>query len=901
MGQRDDEDRGTTTDRARVRPPRPPRSLPAIPASRRLALARAAPTTRKPLLTTHPSARPQARLLRPSTFLASPSTAAPSIPANRRRWPPRAPRARRARALVLPVAAFGAPKRDARELTPDRGSGGKNARASSSSSSRGGAPEPAHPRENAAPLAIASGALVVAGALVARKFARDAADDRRDRLSLVPASTATGEPAFADPSAAPDSVSDAAPSSAPSSAPVSLASLGDDAMSSFAAMEGRRREGEALAAALEEKRAELESLAAEIDAFEATLKSGGKKKKTTAIETTTLGTKTPIETTNDDAPSGVETSAGSASSSSAAASFANDEWWDIDIDERNYRAAPPRRASREDDTLAEKRRLSRRKQRLTYFRNNSSVRRGSPRRVETTEADLRRRLKIGAPPGSRVFDSREIGSAAYGLALAALCREQNLAEVRGEGTFSDVYATSPPPPAAPAARLGEWAFRGDGAVASDGVKFSVATREDADRAALDGAVIKCSVPFPGVIAGRRVGDGLGIGEVEARVLSELPRHPNVVRLLAAFLSEERNESYLLLGDAGANLHAMRERGEVSPRDVRRHARSVFAALAHCHAHGVVHRDVKGGNILVREAREEGEDGDGESVAVLIDFGVARRVASVDAEPAHRYGTPGYQAPELLMSDMSASERDASRYQKVDVFAMGCTLFFLCVGKELYGATGEEGEGLGARTKTKARAQATQAAMEEAMDDGGLFSAEPNLRDREAGLEEEMVVRRRRDDRADDAATPPDARDALSFGAAAATLNPMFAAALGRKAAMAEAEAEQSEEDLDMLMLEAMAEFPGYEPRDADERAYVEANYGGRACPPPAPPHRESLAAFVRRKLCPRQPPGFASLVAACLSRNPEERPTAAEALNWPGAWVQLDADADETRRRARSR
>ena len=682
---------------------------------------------------------------------------------------------------------------------------------------------------------------------------------------------------------------------------MSLASLGDDAMSSFAAMEGRRREGEALAAALEEKRAELESLAAEIDAFEATLKSGGKKKKTTAIETTTLGTKTPIETTNDDAPSGVETSAGSASSSSAAASFANDEWWDIDIDERNYRAAPPRRASREDDTLAEKRRLSRRKQRLTYFRNNSSVRRGSPRRVETTEADLLRRLKIGAPPGSRVFDSREIGSAAYGLALAALCREQNLAEVRGEGTFSDVYATSPPPPAAPAARLGEWAFRGDGAIASDDVKFSVATREDADRAALDGAVIKCSVPFPGVIAGRRVGDGLGIGEVEARVLSELPRHPNVVRLLAAFLSEERNESYLLLGDAGANLHAMRERGEVSPRDVRRHARSVFAALAHCHAHGVVHRDVKGGNILVREAREEGEDGDGESVAVLIDFGVARRVASVDAEPAHRYGTPGYQAPELLMSDMSASERDASRYQKVDVFAMGCTLFFLCVGKELYGATGEEGEGLGARTKTKARAQATQAAMEEAMDDGGLFSAEPNLRDREAGLEEEMVVRRRRDDRADDAATPPDARDALSFGAAAATLNPMFAAALGRKAAMAEAEAEQSEEDLDMLMLEAMAEFPGYEPRDADERAYVEANYGGRACPPPAPPHRESLAAFVRRKLCPRQPPGFASLVAACLSRNPEERPTAAEALNWPGAWVQLDADADETRRRARSR
>ena len=51
---------------------------------------------------------------------------------------------------------------------------------------------------------------------------------------------------------------------------------------------------------------------------------------------------------------------------------------------------------------------------------------------------------------------------------------------------------------------------------------------------------------------------------------------------------------LLLADAGANLHAMRERGEVSPRDVRAHARATFRALAHCHANGVVHRDVKGG-------------------------------------------------------------------------------------------------------------------------------------------------------------------------------------------------------------------------------------------------------------------------------------------------------------------
>ena len=40
-----------------------------------------------------------------------------------------------------------------------------------------------------------------------------------------------------------------------------------------------------------------------------------------------------------------------------------------------------------------------------------------------------------------MFDSRELGAATYGMALAALCREQNLSVLEGEGTFSDVYAT----------------------------------------------------------------------------------------------------------------------------------------------------------------------------------------------------------------------------------------------------------------------------------------------------------------------------------------------------------------------------------------------------------------------------------------------------------------------------
>ena len=81
-------------------------------------------------------------------------------------------------------------------------------------------------------------------------------------------------------------------------------------------------------------------------------------------------------------------------------------------------------------------------------------------------------------------------------------------------------------------------------------------------------MIKCSTPFPGVVNGGRRATGWRAGETEALVLASPRGTRTAVRLLAAFLSRERNESYLLLADAGANLHAMRERGEVSPRDVR---------------------------------------------------------------------------------------------------------------------------------------------------------------------------------------------------------------------------------------------------------------------------------------------------------------------------------------------
>ena len=90
----------------------------------------------------------------------------------------------------------------------------------------------------------------------------------------------------------------------------------------------------------------------------------------------------------------------------------------------------------------------------------------------------------------------------------------------------------------------------------------------------------------------------------------------------------------------------------------RYGLQIAEALAHAHAGGVVHGDLKSGNILI--ARDQR--------AKLVDFGVARRLRSSTVESplgTSPHGTPGYMAPEVLRGE-PASER-------TDVWSFGCVL------------------------------------------------------------------------------------------------------------------------------------------------------------------------------------------------------------------------------------
>ncbi|MCC7195784.1 MAG: serine/threonine protein kinase [Gemmatimonadaceae bacterium] len=153
---------------------------------------------------------------------------------------------------------------------------------------------------------------------------------------------------------------------------------------------------------------------------------------------------------------------------------------------------------------------------------------------------------------------------------------------------------------------------------------------------------------------------------EVQLAAQL-QHPHIVPLYAAG-AEGDLLYYTMPYIEGESLKlALQAHRKFSPREVISIMHDVVDALGYAHARGVIHRDIKPGNVLMSGRH-----------AVVTDFGVAKAIsASIPSAGGMTrsgmvVGSPAYMAPEQLAGDPSADHR-------VDIYAAGLLAYELLTG------------------------------------------------------------------------------------------------------------------------------------------------------------------------------------------------------------------------------
>ncbi len=157
---------------------------------------------------------------------------------------------------------------------------------------------------------------------------------------------------------------------------------------------------------------------------------------------------------------------------------------------------------------------------------------------------------------------------------------------------------------------------------------------------------------------------------EAKILSQL-NHPNISPFFDFGLSED-NIPYLAIEFLQGETLKDRLKAEsyLELEESLSIALDLAGALAHAHAKGIVHRDVKPANVMVTET-------DGSPRAVLMDFGIARLMETDEEDQSltssgELIGSPRYMSPEQGESGKTIDAR-------TDQYSLGCLIFEMLTG------------------------------------------------------------------------------------------------------------------------------------------------------------------------------------------------------------------------------
>ncbi|KAK2109018.1 hypothetical protein P7K49_014183 [Saguinus oedipus] len=146
------------------------------------------------------------------------------------------------------------------------------------------------------------------------------------------------------------------------------------------------------------------------------------------------------------------------------------------------------------------------------------------------------------------------------------------------------------------------------------------------------------------------------------------KHVNIVAYLGTCLQENTVSIFMEFVPGGSISSIINRFGPLSERVFCKYTKQILQGVAYLHENCVVHRDIKGNNIMLMPT----------GIIKLIDFGCAKRLAWAGLNGTHSdmlksmHGTPYWMAPEVI--------NESGYGRKSDIWSIGCTVFEMATGK-----------------------------------------------------------------------------------------------------------------------------------------------------------------------------------------------------------------------------
>eukprot|EP00755_Sulcionema_specki_P013080 Sspe_Gene.53048::Locus_29349_Transcript_1_1_Confidence_1.000_Length_2059::g.53048::m.53048 len=143
-------------------------------------------------------------------------------------------------------------------------------------------------------------------------------------------------------------------------------------------------------------------------------------------------------------------------------------------------------------------------------------------------------------------------------------------------------------------------------------------------------------------------------------------HPNICKFLGADYDSKEDCIFIFMEFVtGGSLSQMVKKYNLLPMPVvKQYTRDMLNGVAYLHDNGVIHRDIKGDNVLIHQEK---------GTVKLADFGASKKLCAKAQAARTMVGTPYWMAPEVLTQPDGYNER-------ADIWSVGCTVVEMLTGK-----------------------------------------------------------------------------------------------------------------------------------------------------------------------------------------------------------------------------